>query len=177
MELGFACSLGIIHDGNGSMKPLNRREERVYREIKNYGKHSYSRFELVSGKPRARKTERLALPCRCALPLYLRRWPGSLLLAAARVSGIPLEKYTFADMRARVLYQEIVRPTCTVGCVQKISVIDHWRDPQVRVFVAGVDPQLAIRAALSRERIALKDIIGLVAECWSPYSLVPEFTN
>src|SRR5262245_8566905 len=26
-ELGFSSSLGIIHDGNGSMKPLNRREE------------------------------------------------------------------------------------------------------------------------------------------------------
>src|SRR5438552_14634756 len=38
MELGFASSLGIIHDGKGAMKPLNRREELVYREIKGYGK-------------------------------------------------------------------------------------------------------------------------------------------
>src|SRR5205823_8451395 len=44
LQLGFASSLGIIHDGAGSVKPLNRREERVYREIKNYGKSSYSRF-------------------------------------------------------------------------------------------------------------------------------------
>src|SRR5262244_1446169 len=27
VQLGFASSLGIIHDGTGSMKPLNRREE------------------------------------------------------------------------------------------------------------------------------------------------------
>src|SRR4051812_17452015 len=44
VQLGFASSLGIIHDGNGAVKPLNRDEERVYREIKTYGKHSYSRF-------------------------------------------------------------------------------------------------------------------------------------
>jgi MoaA/NifB/PqqE/SkfB family radical SAM enzyme len=44
VELGFSSSLGIIHDGNGSVKPLNRREERVYQEIKTYGKQSYSRF-------------------------------------------------------------------------------------------------------------------------------------
>src|SRR6516225_8629374 len=44
LALGFASSLGIIHDGNGSMKPLNRREEKVYREIKQYGSQSYSRF-------------------------------------------------------------------------------------------------------------------------------------
>src|SRR5262249_10256458 len=29
LELGFASSLGIIHDGAGSVKPLNKREERV----------------------------------------------------------------------------------------------------------------------------------------------------
>jgi MoaA/NifB/PqqE/SkfB family radical SAM enzyme len=40
MSLGFSCSVGIIHDGNGAVKPLNRREERVYREIKNSGKQS-----------------------------------------------------------------------------------------------------------------------------------------
>src|SRR5206468_10380460 len=44
VELGFANSLGIIHDGSGAVKPLNRREERVYREIKSYGNHSYSRL-------------------------------------------------------------------------------------------------------------------------------------
>src|SRR5438876_10575736 len=56
VELGFSNSLGIIHDGNGSVKPLNRREERVYQEIKTYGKQSYSRFywfqeNLARGNP------------------------------------------------------------------------------------------------------------------------------
>src|SRR5262247_2589730 len=38
LKLGFQSSLGIIHDGTGSVKPLNRREAKVYREIRNYGK-------------------------------------------------------------------------------------------------------------------------------------------
>src|SRR6266478_3782969 len=44
IQLGFSSSVGIIHDSNGSVKPLNSQEERVYREIKNYGKRSYSRL-------------------------------------------------------------------------------------------------------------------------------------
>src|ERR1043166_429663 len=43
-QFGFQSSLGIIHDGNGSVKPLNEREARVYREIKNYGKRGYSQI-------------------------------------------------------------------------------------------------------------------------------------
>src|SRR5881392_3736416 len=42
VELGFSNSLGIIHDQSGSVKPLTRREERVYREIRSYGKQSYA---------------------------------------------------------------------------------------------------------------------------------------
>src|SRR5262245_8397139 len=38
-ELGFSSSLGIIHDGNGSMTPVNPREEKDYREIKSYMTH------------------------------------------------------------------------------------------------------------------------------------------
>src|SRR5215510_12843541 len=56
LELGFASSLGVIHDGTDSVKPLTRDEERVYREIKQYGKQSYTRFDwfqesLARGKP------------------------------------------------------------------------------------------------------------------------------
>ena len=61
VELGFSNSLGIIHDHTGSVKPLTRREERVYRDIKTYGKESYARFDwfqenLAHGKPNVRPT-------------------------------------------------------------------------------------------------------------------------
>src|SRR6516225_9943559 len=94
VELGFASSLGIIHDGNGSMKPLNRREERVYREIKTYGKHSYSRFywfqeNLAHGRPndwRCRAGARYLYICEDGLVHYCSQQRG--------YPGVPLERYT-----------------------------------------------------------------------------------
>ena len=130
VDLGFASSLGIIHDGKGSVKPLNRREERVYREIKTYGKHSYSRLHwfqenLARGKPndwRCRAGARYLYICEDGLVHYCSQQRG--------YPGIPLEQYTFADIEREYFTKKTCAPHCTVGCVQKISVIDHWRDPQ-----------------------------------------------
>lgn len=130
MEYGFASSLGIIHDGSGAMKPLNRREEKVYREIKTYGKSSYSRFywfqeNLAYGRPndwRCRAGARYLYICEDGLVHYCSQQRG--------YPGVPLEKYTFADVEREYFAKKSCAPHCTVGCVQKISVIDHWRDPQ-----------------------------------------------
>src|SRR3954463_1027896 len=56
LELGFASSMGIIHDHTGALKPLTQKEADVYREIKDLGTRSYSRFNwfqenLAQGKP------------------------------------------------------------------------------------------------------------------------------
>src|SRR5215471_12839499 len=130
VQLGFSSSLGIIHDGNGSMKPLNRREERVYREIQAYGKHSYSRLywfqeNLAKGQPNdwhCRAGARYLYICEDGLVHYCSQQRG--------YPGIPLEKYTFAHMEREYFAKKPCAPNCTVGCVQKISVIDHWRDSQ-----------------------------------------------
>ena len=142
VQLGFASSLGIIHDGNGSMKPLNRREEKVYREIKTYGKSSYSRFywfqeNLARGIPnewRCRAGARYLYICEDGLVHYCSQQRG--------FPGIPLEKYTFADIEREYFTKKTCAPNCTVGCVQKISVIDHWRDPQAEPssLSVGVHP-------------------------------------
>jgi hypothetical protein len=34
-------------------------------------------------------------------------------------------------MKREYFTKKACAPACTVGCVQKISVIDHWRDPQL----------------------------------------------
>jgi MoaA/NifB/PqqE/SkfB family radical SAM enzyme len=134
--LGFSSSLGIIHDGSGAMKPLNRREERVYREIRSEGKYSYSRLNwfqenLARGKPndwRCRAGARYVYICEDGLVHYCSQQRG--------YPGIPLEKYTLADVRREYLTRKACAPRCTVGCVQKVSVIDHWRDPQVEAPAA-----------------------------------------
>jgi MoaA/NifB/PqqE/SkfB family radical SAM enzyme len=130
VELGFASSVGIIHDGSGAMKALNRREERVYREIKTYGKHSYSRFywfqeNQARGKPndwRCRAGARYLYICEDGLVHYCSQQRG--------YPGIPLADYTFDDVEREYFKKKSCAPHCTVGCVQKISVIDHWRDSQ-----------------------------------------------
>jgi len=130
VQLGFSSSLGIIHDGNGAVKPLNRREERVFREIRNYGKHSYSRLywfqhNLARGLPndwRCRAGARYLYICEDGLVHYCSQQRG--------YPGIPLEEYSFADIEREYFSKKPCAPTCTVGCVQKVSVIDHWRDPQ-----------------------------------------------
>jgi len=137
VELGFASSLGIIHDGAGSMKPLNRREERVYREIKTYGKSSYSRFywfqdNQARGVPndwRCRAGARYLYICEDGLVHYCSQQRG--------YPGVPLENYTFADVEREYFSKKACAPHCTVGCVQKISVIDHWRDPQIEAASLG----------------------------------------
>jgi MoaA/NifB/PqqE/SkfB family radical SAM enzyme len=130
MQLGFSCSVGIIHDSTGSVKPLNRHEERVYREIKNDAKSSYTRFDwfqdnLSRGKPndwKCRAGARYLYICEDGLVHYCSQQRGH--------PGIPLEQYTKVDIRREYMTQKSCAPTCTVGCVQRISLIDQWRDPQ-----------------------------------------------
>ncbi len=133
LSLGFASSLGIIHDGNGSVKPLTRHEERLYHEIKSYGKSSYGRFDwfqdnLARGNPnewKCRAGARYIYVCEDGLVHYCSQQRG--------YPAIPLEDYTFADVEREYFTKKNCAPHCTVGCVQRISVIDHWRDPQEEV--------------------------------------------
>ncbi len=142
LQLGFASSMGIIHDGTGSVKPLNRREERVYREIKSYAKQSYSRLywfqeNLARGKPndwRCRAGARYLYICEDGLVHYCSQQRG--------YPGIPLEKYTFADVEREYSTKKTCAPHCTVGCVQKISIIDHWRDPQGEPSPVHLQPHI-----------------------------------
>jgi MoaA/NifB/PqqE/SkfB family radical SAM enzyme len=131
LAYGFSSSVGIIHDHTGALKPLSRREESVYRRIKHLGKYSYSRFNwfqenLARGIPndwRCRAGGRYLYICEDGLVHYCSQQRGH--------PGIPLEQYTFADVEREYFAKKSCAPTCTVGCVQKISVIDHWRDPQI----------------------------------------------
>lgn len=130
ISLGLASSLGIIHDHTGSLKPLTRREERVYREIKNLGTYGYSRINwfqenLARGNPnewQCRAGARYLYICEDGLVHYCSQQRG--------FPGIPLESYTVADIEREYAAKKACAPACTIGCVQKVSVIDGWRDPQ-----------------------------------------------
>ena len=130
LQLGLSSSIGIIHDHNGGMKPLTGREERVYREVRNLGKRGYSRLNwfqenLSRGKPndwRCRAGARYVYICENGLVHYCSQQRG--------YPGIPLEKYTSSDMKREYITRKTCAPNCTIGCVQKVSILDHFRDVQ-----------------------------------------------
>ena len=129
-HLGFSTSLGIIHDGAGQVKALNKREERVYRKIRSYGTSSYARLDwfqenLAKGKPNnwhCRAGARYLYICEDGLVHYCSQQRG--------YPGIPLADYTSEDVKREFNTRKPCAPRCTVSCVQRVSVIDHWRASQ-----------------------------------------------
>ena len=129
-ELGFTSTVGIIHDGSGQLRALRPVERNVFDRIMEMSKGSYSRFNhfqqnLAEGKPnewRCRAGGRYLYICEDGLVHYCsqqRGWPG-----------VPLERYTKADVRREFYTRKPCTAQCTVSCVQQTSYIDHWRAPQ-----------------------------------------------
>ena len=54
--------------------------------------------------------------------------------------GVPIAEYTTEDVKREYLTAKSCSPNCTIGCVHKISYIDHWRSPQTRTISPG-EPQ------------------------------------
>ena len=129
-ELGFTTSVGILHDGDGRLKPLSEAEQNVYRTIKKVGKVSYgwmNRFEknLIRGKPnewRCRAGSRYLYVDENGLVHYCSQQRG--------YPAIPLLAYTQQDMRREYFTKKSCAPHCTVACVQRIAWWDSWRHPQ-----------------------------------------------
>jgi MoaA/NifB/PqqE/SkfB family radical SAM enzyme len=143
VELGFSSSLGIIHDGLGTLKPLKGLEREVYVKMKHLGKRGYTRVNyfqdnLVDGKPnnwRCRAGARYLYICEDGLVHYCSQQRG--------YPGIPLENYTIDDIRREYLTKKACAPFCTIACVHQVATFDFWRDPQT----------LAAKGAVRRESV------------------------
>jgi MoaA/NifB/PqqE/SkfB family radical SAM enzyme len=136
-ELGFTTSIGIIHDGLGQLKPLAAPERAVYDDVSrringtsNVMANIYSgirdfQVNLVDGKPndwRCRAGARYLYVCENGLVHYCSQQRG--------MPGIPLERYTKADIVREFNAPKSCAPMCTIGCVHRVSFMDHWRRPQ-----------------------------------------------
>src|SRR5437762_366521 len=56
IELGFSATVGIIHDGDGQLRPLGERERAVYHEMKSmenrhFAQLNYFQDAIAQGKP------------------------------------------------------------------------------------------------------------------------------
>jgi MoaA/NifB/PqqE/SkfB family radical SAM enzyme len=130
LELGFSSTVGIIHDDGGQLQPLAEEERRVYHEMKQLEKRSFTRVNafqdnIAQGRPnqwRCRAGARYLYICEDGLVHYCSQQRG--------FPGIPLEKYTIGDLRREFYTEKACAPHCTVSCVHQVSIFDAWRGPQ-----------------------------------------------
>jgi len=130
IELGFQATVGIIHDGDGQLRPLGDRERAVYHEMKSMEKRHFSRLNyfqdaIAAGKPndwRCRAGARYMYICEDGLVHYCSQQRG--------YPGKPLEQYTKADIQREYLTEKSCAPYCTVSCVHQISYFDFFRGKQ-----------------------------------------------
>lgn len=143
VELGFTSSLGIIHDGLGTLRPLKGIEREVYEEMNRLGKRCYARLNgfqanLAEGKPnqwRCRAGARYLYICEDGLVHYCSQQRG--------YPGIPLESYSREDLRREYSTRKACAEYCTVACVHQVSMVDGWRGPQT----------LGLKGAVRRETL------------------------
>ncbi len=137
LALGFESTIGIIHDGDGQLKPLKAEDARVYHEMTNRKKTNYAQFDkfqeaIVQGRAndwRCRAGSRYLYICEDGLVHYCSQQRG--------YPGVPIAEYTTADVKREYLTAKSCAPNCTIGCVHRISYIDHWRGEQTRMVAPG----------------------------------------
>jgi len=126
-ELGFSTSVGIIHDGTGTLAALSERERAIYDEMARRGRGLYTRIQsfqsnLIEGKPNAwacRAGARYLYICEQGLVHYCSQQRG--------YPAIPLADYTRDDVAREFETVKDCAPYCTIGCVHRASVLDRWR--------------------------------------------------
>src|SRR5246127_2905854 len=147
LELGFSSTIGIIHDGSGQVQPLNDEERRVYHEMKELEKRSFTRVNafqdnIALGRPnqwRCRAGARYLYICEDGLVHYCSQQRG--------YPAIPLEKYSAADLEREYSTVKPCAPYCTVSCVHRVAMIDLLREKPREALVRFFPPQAAGAAA------------------------------
>lgn len=130
VELGFSSSIGVIHDGMGTLKPLKGIEREVFLKVRRLGKKGHTRINgfqgnLADGKPnewKCRAGARYLYICEDGLVHYCSQQRG--------YPAIPLEQYSTEDIRREYLTKKACADYCTVACVHQVAAFDNWRDPQ-----------------------------------------------
>jgi MoaA/NifB/PqqE/SkfB family radical SAM enzyme len=130
LELGFTSTVGIIHDGDGQLQPLQDEEREVYSAMKAMEKSSYARLNyfqdnIAHGKEnnwKCRAGARYLYICEDGLVHYCSQQRG--------YPAKPLGQYTTEDVRREYRTAKSCAPRCTVACVHQVSYFDFWRGKQ-----------------------------------------------
>ena len=130
VELGFSTTVGVIHDNDGTLKPLAQREKEIFQQVKKLGNKDHARLNwfqdsIAEGKPyqwRCRAGARYLYICEEGLVHWCSQQRG--------YPGIPLDQYTMEDFDREYKTEKWCAPTCTLQCVHQVGILDNWRDPQ-----------------------------------------------
>ena len=136
-ELRFSTTVGIIHDGSGSLLKLDEPQRLMLERIVALGKSvfdfaNYNRFQknLANGQPnewQCHAGARYLYICEDGLVHWCSQQRGH--------PGIPLDRYTADDLRAQYHLVKSCAPLCTVGCVHRVAQVDELREDPQRTLV------------------------------------------
>jgi MoaA/NifB/PqqE/SkfB family radical SAM enzyme len=130
-ELGFKCTVGVIHDHSGQLQPLSERQRRVYDEILNSRPKSFFSFDyynqfqknLARGLPNqwhCRAGGRYLYICEDGLAHYCSQQRG--------FPAIPLDSYTPDDLERESKTVKSCAPYCSISCVHQVAALDALRE-------------------------------------------------
>jgi len=127
--LGFASTVGVLHDHQGQLKPLGPRHQSVLAEILKLENSLFSfahfdRFQnnLARGLPNdwhCGAGGRFLYICEDGLVHYCSQQRGT--------PAIPLAEYTPAHLRAEGARRKECAPFCTISCVNQTAMLDEFR--------------------------------------------------
>lgn len=129
-ELGFKCTVGVIHDGHGQLQPLTPHEQDVLREVAALDRplfsfDRYNKFQETLARGDAcdwhcRAGSRYLYVCEDGLVHYCSQQRG--------YPAIPLAEYTSEDLRREYASVKPCAPYCTIGCVHRVAMVDELRE-------------------------------------------------
>ncbi len=135
--LGLTSTVGILHDGDGQLRPLAPDHLAIYRDLlepdqKMFAFAQYDRFQrnIAQGLPNrwhCRAGGRFLYICEDGLVHYCSQQRGR--------PGIPLARYTRADLEREAAVEKSCAPFCTVSCVQQTAMLDSFRENPRQVLV------------------------------------------
>jgi len=133
-QLGFTSTVGIIHDGDGQLRPLNGAEREVFFKMHDMERKNYSRFKwfqtnIANGKPndwRCRAGARYIYVCEDGLVHYCSQQRGR--------PGIPLAQYRREDIVREAAAPKPCAPFCTISCVHQTAMLDSFRQHPVETL-------------------------------------------
>lgn len=128
--LGLTSTVGILHDGDGQLRPLAADHLAIYQDLlepdqKMFSFAQYDTFQrnISRGLPNTwhcRAGGRFLYICEDGLVHYCSQQRGH--------PGIPLARYTREDLVREAAREKPCAPLCTVSCVHQTAMLDRFRE-------------------------------------------------